>query len=365
MRHCLLIIVAALCGACALLCGSSCNSSSVRSGGGAALFPKTTQEFQLKIETLMSEGDLDSALRYAQYVEQQSLQMGETTLLADIYWNMGRIYGREGKTIIMFDYFFRGLDAAERAGNNERIGGACIAIGSMYMQNMMLDRAALFLHRAEMIASQLNNFTLMAYSRGELAELESKKGNYNAMLSLVSTALASVPFSSDTLSDSYFMRAHLYNKVGWGSMYAGKYNQALLYLDTALSLYAHAPNKRFIPDSYIVKSKAFVRLGRIADARAALTMAEYWSQKLHLKIMEVSLWNVHAEIADSAGDYITAYRAYRQFHTLKDSIFSHESIAKSELLKDEYDEKLRFAEQDAYRNILIGGFIALMAINAN
>lgn len=311
----------------------------------------TTNRFRLRVEEFLSKGELDSALMY---IHREMTTTNNDTLQMDASWHLGRIFGRKGETTRMFEYFFQALDRAEKSNNLSKIALYCNAIGSMYAQYNLHNYAEEFLQRSKYIAETLGDPNMLAQTEAELGELYGKRGRYELMRDACLKGLFLIKTPNHSPEEqTYYATAYIHNKLAWAYLFLQDYDSAATHLDSALMMYAQTPVKRFIPDVYIVYAQVCVRQQQFMRALEYARRADTAIRQMGITILKIQLYRTFAEIADSVGDARCAYDYFRQSVQAERTIFSHQAVVQSDILRQEYERRLQTAQEQFWKNILL------------
>ncbi|TAE22241.1 MAG: sensor histidine kinase [Candidatus Kapaibacterium sp.] len=291
-------------------------------------------------ETLLNNGLLDSTIAFSKRYIQEYQAHSDIASCMYAEWTIGRAYGRKGESSVMYKHFFQALRMAEEQKNVFWQAFMALSIGSMSTQNALLDRADAFLHTALELGTSLNDSLMVANAMSGFSEIANKKNNPRLSLELAQKAITAMPKSALPLSYEYFILGHLKLRLAYAFSYLGQQDSALVVLRDASVYLKNSSNQRFVPEMYLAFARIHLLKKKYTEASLALDSAEVFIEKMRLQITRFALYRMRAELADSLGNYQSAYRYYQLFHNIRDSIFSTQSAATSESLKNDFAKRL-------------------------
>ena len=285
-------------------------------------------------------------------------------LLISCYDILGDGYLNMGNYDLSSEYYFKGLEAAEKTGDQRGIRDAEFKIGYLFVQNQKFDDAKVYFDKALEISMRLGDKTGIRDYYHEIGVWYQKKGQPVQARSMFDKAIDLAYELKDTLGI-----AILLGNTGSILREMNEPEKSLENLFQALELKlaihrdpSHTYND--IAESYLMlddhenagiyAEKAVGAATRSAD-QGQLAVANY----------------ILSQCYYSAGDYYNAYLKYQNYVQLKDSLFNLQKSHQIESIKTQYEtekkeEKIELLNHqhrsEKFRRNVLAAFSGLLLI---
>ena len=289
------------------------------------------------------KSDYPAALEYFQKALAINEELGDKGGVATLTGNIGNVYVHLGNSANTLKYYFKALNMYERLSDKKQMARMQGNIGLAYMNAGEYREALVYNFAALKTSEELGSKYGMANIEGNIGSVYSLQHNYPKALEHLSRALA----ISEQLGDKNLIASGLGNI---GECYVD------LAKDTTM------------PRSYQALSRK-ESLGKAVDyLTQAIKMCRETGFLGPLQEFSHSL----SEAFELSGNYKDGLESYKQFVSIKDSIFSKDNKVKitnletkRELeLKDKQIEidKLAVAKKRNERGFFIGGIAVMLVI---
>jgi tetratricopeptide (TPR) repeat protein len=206
---------------------------------------------------------------------------------ADVLLGIAQIFGRMGQTAKALQYTRQALPVIDQLEDNagkaellNKTGGRYYFFYQDTKSHLLLDSARLF-------------FSLALTTAKRVKDIKSMQNSYNKMNSLA------------------------YQEKN--------YTQALLYIDSSLALAKPGETSTTLATSYGDKGNLLLKMGRFAEAKKWADSCLFHNQQLKFPPLIANAYSLVAEIADSLGDYQSAYRSLYAEKKITDSLNTAEN----------------------------------------
>lgn len=129
-----------------------------------------------------------------------------------------------------------------------------------------------------------------------------------------------------------------YNKMNSIAYQEKRYEQALLYIDSSIALAKTGEITNTLGTSYGDKGNILLKLGRFAEAKKWADSCLYFFQQVKFPPLIANAYSLVAEIADSLGDYASAYHALYQEKKITDSLNTAENAEAVTEVEKKYNQ---------------------------
>lgn len=263
-----------------------------------------------------NKGEYDKALIHYQLAQSiyASLPKVDTLNLARTLNNIGLLYSYQGYTFVSLQYFQRSLYLRNLIKDRIGISNSITNIGRIKSNIGDQDSARYYFRQAYELRKKEGDVYATTASLADIAESFRKSGNTDSALYYYERAYE--------LSSAH--RVHYNASLVLSSMsniYAnmGQYEKALRYARGADSLAQNESNWQRVR-SYNSLAQAYMGLGKLSQARAALSQARKLGNISQARLELVNTYRLHYKLDSTAGNYKDALSWLIRHEALKDSI---------------------------------------------
>jgi tetratricopeptide (TPR) repeat protein len=253
---------------------------------------------------------------------------GKTREEADVLLGISQIFGRMGNSVKGLDYSRQSLPLIKKLEDSPEKVELLNKAGSRYYYffqdtkaKQLLDSASLFFSNALQLAKELK------FTKG-------MQVSYNKMNSLA------------------FQQKN--------------YSLALLYIDSSIALSKPGEISNALATSYGDKGNILLKMGRFREAKKWADSCLYYFQQIKFPPLIANANSLVAEIADSLGDYKTAYRSLYNEKKITDSLNTADNAKAVAEVEKKYNQaknektiKELSQQKLIYTLIGLGGLLAL------
>lgn len=327
--------------------------------------PKFIGLAHYKLGNVLSElGELELASEHGIIALAASRKANFPTLECGVSDLLGVIYSRMGLPEKALEYLQSSIVVARRMGDNVGVAFSAANIGNLYFGEYELEKAleyfelALQMFRLQKDSAQMGicyqNIALLVDSGKVLTYLDSAL--------LCATRFGSPGTLANIISN---LGSHYFEK--------GEYERALVYFDSARTIYEGIDLRFSLPGSYNALSETYLNLGQIDSAellaRKAMRMAKSFDSPEEYGDALYMLYELQLNKAryDSALHYVQLHQA------LKDSLFTAERSENVARMEARFEvaqtqealarKELELSEERNTRNLIIlGSLVALVLV---
>jgi len=238
--------------------------------------------YKLRASLHFLKAEYQPALDYSLKVLAISQKDNNNQQEADILLSISNIFGRMGQSEKGLDYCRMAVPAIEKIKNPVDKADMLNKLGSRYYfffqdtkNQSLLDAASVVFNEALTVANEIN------YRKG-------KQVSYNKMNTLA------------------------YRKKN--------YALALLYLDSSIAMHQPGENINILASSFGDKGNILLKMGKFAEAKKWADSCLYYNMQEKFPPLISNAYSLVAEIADSLGDYKTAYTSLYHEKKITDSL---------------------------------------------
>ncbi|MBI3720291.1 MAG: sensor histidine kinase [Sphingobacteriales bacterium] len=216
--------------------------------------------------------------------------------VASTYQSIALAYYHQAQYQTALRYYLQSLPYAEKAGNEEFVALTNVYTGMCYTLIKKYDSTAVFLKRAEPVATASHDVTLKTMFYARSAEL---------------------------------------------AMFTGNHSKAVMLYDSAIH-YASVTGNIYMQATFTdAKAESLLKLNKISEAKQTALRALALARSINKKREIIETQRVLSAIEAAAGNYNEAYWYLLQSKLGKDSLNTAELTEKIEVLDKKYQSKLK------------------------
>ena len=279
------------------------------------------------------EADYEKTLEYWEQQLEVNRELDNKSDIALMLSNIGVIYKNWGNYKEALEYYQNALNIQEEIGDTLNIARSFINIGNIYF------------------AFEVDyNKALEYYKKGlELLELiDEKKDMANILnsIGLVYKEQNDYGKANDNYRRALIIFQELGDKQGiamsqnnMGSVYAegGNYEMALLYSQNSLKIYEEIGNKKEMAFSLRDIGKVYFKWKKYNQSLKNYFESLKIIKEINLKKEKLVIYEDISEVYAATGNFQQAFEYFKQYSTLKDSIFNEENLKQINELETKYE----------------------------
>jgi tetratricopeptide (TPR) repeat protein len=279
--------------------------------------------YELLATGFLAAKEPDSALLHIQQAElfYRKSACTEEQLLP-VYKILSAIHFMKAEYQQSLDYSLKVLTIAQNISNNQEEAEAMLGISQIFARMGQLQKGLIYTRQSLPVIGSMPN-TL------EKVELLNKAGSryyYFFQDSKSKPLLDSAAFFFNTaigIAKKINYKKGLqmsYNKMNSLAYQQKNFRQALLYIDSSIALAKPSEATNTLATSFGDKGNILLKMGNFTGAKKWADSCLYYNQKLKFPPLIANAYSLVAEIADSLGDYHTAYSSLYKEKKITDSL---------------------------------------------
>ncbi len=235
------------------------------------------------------------------------------------YNTLGLIEADAGRFVDALQNHLQALAIREKDGDREGLSYTFNNLGNIYRNMGDYGKALEFHHRGLQLKIALGQKSSEAYSHHNVGLVYFVMKDYDKALAAYRRGLA----IREQLNDSRAVAVSL-NAIGQVQSLTDP-AAALLTYRRALELRRQTGDQRGEMATEINLGEVYQRVGRLADAAAALNHAKSLGERLDAPLLYSNALKGLAEVSASGGNYAAAYRHQLDYQATRDTIFNQET----------------------------------------
>jgi tetratricopeptide (TPR) repeat protein len=281
--------------------------------------------------------DFENARRYYDYAIRLAERTGNCSMLMKSLSNKALLFDEQGIFDDALQHYYKALQIGLNCGNDqEAIANIKANLGFLYAKLGKFDQAIQLNNEAHEIYQKLNNKSGIAKVISCTASINFMKGNLPNALIGYQTSLKMY----EDLHDVEGMMADV-NNISGVLATMGKFDESLIWMKKAISMGKQYGGAKTIASAYVNLSDIYFMMGDLSKALAYGDSGKYMSIELGSLNLVFHAYNNLYRVSEAMGNYKGAYENYRQYVTIRDSMYSTD-IAKS---KNELEIKYQVEAQ--------------------
>ncbi len=281
------------------------------------------------------------ALKYMLESLELSLNGGYDSQAASMYSNIGSIYTEWGDYARALEYDQKALEIDRRIGGREQISTDLNNIGKIYEHWGKYDEAVRYYQESYALAKSLDNKAMIAVRLNNIGIVYQAWHRYTEALDYFQQALA-IERSIGNI-----------DKIGRRLLYIASTYLAMEQYDKCLSCLSEASpvvKKSGLVDDlarfYNVYGKYYLATNQNRKAIELFEQSQLFALKNNLKLIQMANLQSIAQAYEKLGMAAKSLEHYKQFMTVKDSVFNAESNTRLAEFQTRFEtEKMKFENE--------------------
>jgi class 3 adenylate cyclase/Tfp pilus assembly protein PilF len=316
------------------------------------------------------QGKYADALIHWQDAEAAYQNASDTIGIANILSNMGAIYHNQSEYSKALDLYLKSLALAEKIRDTLRIGTVLQNIGAIHVEKGDNDLAMEAYQKAIQLFNGIGYTEGMGIAQLNIGELYSSQQKYRQAIIHLEEAMTNLKGTPHY--------SNLLRTIGTALLYASKFNDAMMYLDSAYHVADKSGDQFELTRVINTKAQAYEIMGEDDKAlalfeKAKSIMLDAERDNLEMIISAKGLVRIYSK----KRNYERAFENQLLLQSVNDSIFSLESDKKIDqllfnfelekkedkialLVKDTEIKNIELDRQKSIRNGFIAGFILVL-----
>jgi tetratricopeptide (TPR) repeat protein len=283
--------------------------------------------------------EFDSAIIHYQRALGVLKIMPDSTILANVYNSMGIYYLNRVSYETAIEYFYSSIAINERK-NNKRITAATYNnLGSAFEQLKQYDDALRCYSKTLALSRIIENKKLIALSMTNIAGAQLATGNSSEARENLAEAFALQSEINDNhgLVFTYTNLAKLYRITGQPARAEELYSKAITLTDDLGDQATSLTPRYGLCELYFTQ-------GKLSDAVVHLEKFQAIAQSLHTAYWLEQAYLLHSKVDSARNDFKGAYKWFKSFKALEDSLFSFRKTTQIAKLKEIYESEKKDSE---------------------
>ncbi len=307
--------------------------------------------------------EFDSAIIYYQRALGVLKIAPDSATLANVYNSLGIYYLNRVSYETAIEYFYSSIAINERK-NNKRIAAATYNnLGSAYEQLKQYDDALRCYSKTLALSRVIENKKLIALSMTNIAGVQLAMGNSSEAREKLAEAFTLQTEIKDNrgLIFTYTNLAKLYRLTGEPLRAEEQYSKAIALTEELGDQGTSLTPRYGLCELYFMQ-------GRLSDALTHVEKLQTIAQSLHTAYWLEQAYLLHSKVDSARNDFRGAYKWFKSFKALEDSLFSFRKTAQIAKLKEIYesekkDSEIRLLRQEKRINrIYLAGAILIAIV---
>ena len=328
-------------------------------------------------ETYMVQGQYLIALALLQKTYDTESRIGHVDIKTTIN-NMGDCYLELNDYENAYKYFQEALTLSKKSQDSLLETISMFNIGRVYKIQGNFTKALEYIYNSKLMSEKIGDTSGEAYSYFELGDISKLQGEPDDAINFFKLAME----VSDSLGIKELTAQSM---VKIADTYEGKNNflKALEFYYKALKINEKVRNHQGIGESYLGLGKLQIKMNSMESALSSLHKGLAIAVNLQDKELESSFYEALSLFYEKRGNYAMSLDYYKQFKSLRDSVFNQETNMQVALLETQFDsekkdkeiaqlnesranQESRIQRQKAENTLLFGGlaFLCIVAVIA-
>ncbi|MDY8136245.1 tetratricopeptide repeat protein [Aquimarina sp. 2201CG5-10] len=277
------------------------------------------------------QGNYDQAIEYYIKTIEVKQQLNNDYGVALGYNNIGSIYGEQGNFPKALEYFHKALNIYEKPENELKSPTLLSNIGFIYKANGDLDKALLYYNKGLEFNKKQGNKNALARYTNNIGSIYKEQANYTKALSFFNEALK----INEQINEKSRIIISLSN-IGDVQILLKEYDKAFQNYNRALTINKAIGYEIGNLRPYIGIATIYYKREQYSNALDYALKGQKIATAIKALKPQRSISRLLSEIYDGQKKYKEAYKNYREYKTLNDSIFNKKNIQKLTQLEYEY-----------------------------
>lgn len=265
------------------------------------------------------KASFDSAEMYLQRAVEINKQIGDTSNMAMNMNNLGLVKRDQGDYSMALEYMFESLRLKETLNDTDGIASAYGNIGIVYNGLEQPDTSLVYFAKALKLSELIGNERDIAFSYNNMGAIYHKQKKYDLALKSFQKALE-IKIRLNEKRGIAGSRANI------GAVYQelGQFDKAIPEFDSALVILTASGDRDGIASCNNLKGLALYKAGRIDEAFECFSQAYDLAVKIGSTPEVKTACEGLAMVYEQRKDWANAYKFYKQYAELNDSLHSDE-----------------------------------------
>jgi signal transduction histidine kinase/CheY-like chemotaxis protein len=254
--------------------------------------------------------------------------------ISDCYYNIAYIYNLKGLHKNALEYLFKTLKIKEELNDRKKIASCYLSIGNVHFKQKEYHKAIEYYSKSLAINIEFDNIKDISIIYTNLGCIYVYEKKYDKALELNLKALKTFE-SLNRIQDI----ALIYSNIGSIFQNKGELNTALEYYNKSLKLYESIHNKDGISTIYIFLSDLFKIKKEYSQAIILAQKGLEIAKSTGLLFQQREAYENLSSNYDSIHDFINAYKYFKLFKNLNDSIYNVENNRQIQEMSAQYENE--------------------------
>ena len=262
-------------------------------------------------------GDYQSALNEDNKALETSLLTKDSTGAARAYNNVAHDYYDLGEYDEAYHFFLQSYRYSSALRDSFLMTVTLHNIGRVFKELGQYDRAMEYLNVSRKMSLRIKDAEGEPYSLSEIGDTQLRRGQYDSALYNLRRTL--------DLSRKQNLRVLLPKSminIAQILVKQKKYQEALMYYDTAYQLYDKTKDRFGIAEVNVGRGLTYLSMERYDQALDAIQSSLRDARALNARILELQCFQHLATLWEKRGDYRKALDNFKAYEQLEDSLFS-------------------------------------------
>ncbi|MFZ9505143.1 MAG: tetratricopeptide repeat-containing sensor histidine kinase, partial [Cyclobacteriaceae bacterium] len=315
------------------------------------------------------QGDYATSILYGQKYLDKSIEESDSVMMMTAYINQGDNYLELGRFDLAYFYTYKAQEVAIRTGSLLDEAYAIHNFGRIFKELAQFDIAIENFKRSDSISMRLNDLQSSFYTAWEMGDLYQRQGKNDLAYSNLRRALK--------LSRELRIRVLQPDvQLDLAEYFIGRneFDVARNYYDSALILFRDFKNLLGEAKVNLGYGRIKLKQGKSAEAKSIFMETLKMAEELNARGIQIAVYDELSQLAEAQGDYRSSLKYYKNFTTMRDSLFGRELLDQTfryqlKTLSDAKDNEIKalhevnairqeeLSQQHLMRNIIVVVFV--------
>ena len=295
---------------------------------------KVVKAYNAYATTYAYKGNLQNAIINFKDALAINIRLNHTKEIADSYSNIALAFYYQSKPDSAIFFHLKSLKYYEKANNLQGVADKQNDIGILYREQGQLELALKYLKLSEEANEALGYKKGLANNRNNIANIYLDMEKFNEAKEYSLKALKIILEIKDE-----FAEANIYGNLGLIYFKLNNYSLALNYYNKAIKLNNKSTlRNKNLAKNYINIGELYQAKGDDISAMAFLIKAKNIADQLNRMDIKKHSLEAMSNIFERLGNYEEAYRVYKEYSNIKDSLFNEKNLKVIQGYKSELDK---------------------------
>lgn len=279
----------------------------------------------------------DSALSYAEEAYAISKELASLEELGQAANILGVIHMNKTQHELALNYHVEAAELFKKTNNERGVAFAYNNMGSVYFHIKNYEEALHYYQLSLDLKLKLNLLKEASSTYVNIGNIYMKQLKYDSSAMYYERGLENARKNGDVYNTSIAMM-----NLGEVAYVSKEYAQALSYFNAALKYIQDNQNDPFhVANCYYAIGKIYGDTKKYKKAEANLLKALTISEESGLRLLEININRYLSQFYEQTEDLSKAYKYFKKYHVLNDSIFNSENLKQIEDIKQKYESELK------------------------